>query len=429
MRAAPPSPSFPVIRRHHGPTTPARARLTFATLAALLLAACSKPPPPAAPAPPIPVTVTPVIQQDVPIYLDSIGYATAYEAVSVQAQVDGQVLKVGFQQGAQVKKGDLLVQIDPRTYQAQLDEANGQLANDQAALSIAQLQVQRSRSLAATDLVAQQTFDTYVAQVQELQAKIQTDQGVVQEAQVNLGYCTIRSPVDGVVGFYNVNQGNVVFTKNQTVLTTIMRVEPIYLDFTVTGAQLPEVRARFLASTGALPMKAAYLNRDDPWCNATLRFLGNAVDQTTGTVMARGVYDNADTHFWPGQAIRVQLILQTLSNALLVPSACVALGQNGEFVYVKNANNTVSSRLVKTGQTEGDNVIIASGLQAGEIVVVTGQMMLKDGASVNVVAPLPGDDVAEPATPAPDAASPDAGNATAAPANTTASPAPSPPPS
>jgi len=308
----------------------------------------------------------------VPRYLDSIGYATAYNAVAVVAQVDGQVLSVNFQQGAPVKKGDLLVQIDPRPYQAKLDEANGQLANDQAALTVAQLQVERSRSLAATDLVAQQTFDTYVAQVKELQAKIESDQGAILAAQVNLEYCTIRSPVDGVAGFYNVNAGNVVFSKNQTVLTTIMQVEPIYLDFTVTSAQLPDVRERFAAANGNLTMKAAYLAATDPWLNATVRFVGNAVDQTTGTVLVRGVYDNADEHFWPGQSIRARLILETLHNALVVPGTAVSLGQSGYYVYVMNVDGTVAQRAVKPGEHEGDNLIITDGLQAGEQVVVTG---------------------------------------------------------
>jgi multidrug efflux system membrane fusion protein len=383
---------------------------------ALFYGGCSKPAPVAEASAPMPVTVAPVVEQDVPRYLNSIGYATAFNAVSVLAQVDGQILSVNFQQGSPVKKGDLLFQIDPRPYQAVLDQANGQLANDQAALGVAQLQVQRSQTLAATNLVAQQTFDTYVAQVQELQAKIQSDQGAILAAQVNLEYCTIHSPVDGIAGFYNVNQGNEVFSANQTVLTTIMQVTPIYLDFTVTGAQLPDVQERFNAAGGNLTMKASYLARADPWRAATLKYLGNAVDQTTGTVMARGVYDNTDRHFWPGQAIRTQLILETLQNALLVPTASLSLGQAGYYVYVMGADSTVAQREVTPGEHEGNDTIITSGVQAGEQVVVTGQYMLKAGDKVRVVTPLTGE-VGEPAvteTTAPDAANitPAEGNAT-----------------
>ena len=388
---------------------------------ALFFGGCSKPAPVAEPAAAMPVTVAPVVQEDVPRYLNSIGYASAYNAVAVVAQVDGQVLSVNFTQGAPVKQGDLLFQIDPRPYQAKLDQANGQLANDQAALTVAQSQVERSRSLAATDLVAQQTFDTYVAQVKELQATIESDQGAILAAQVNLDYCTIRSPVDGVAGFYNVNAGNVVFSKNQTVLTTIMQVEPIYLDFTVTSSQLPDVRARFAAASGNLAMKAAYLTASDPWVNATVKFVGNAVDQTTGTVLVRGVYDNTDEHFWPGQSIRARLILETLPNALLVPGTAVTLGQSGYYLYVMNADGTVTQREVKLGEHEGDNLIITSGVTTGEQVVVTGAYMLKSGDKVQVVTPLTGDspaaDVSVTTTPDSGNVTPILGNATTAGAN------------
>jgi len=265
--------------------------------------------------------------------------------------------------------------------------------------------------------VAQQTFDTYVAQVKELQAKIESDQGAILAAQVNLEYCTIRSPVDGVVGFYNVNAGNVVLSKNQTVLTTIMQVEPIYLDFTVTSAQLPDVRERFAAANGNLTMKAAYLAATDPWLNATVRFVGNAVDQTTGTVLVRGVYDNADEHFWPGQSIRARLILETLHNALVVPGTAVSLGQSGYYVYVMNVDGTVAQRAVKPGEHEGDNLIITDGLQAGEQVVVTGQYMLKTGDKVKVVTPLSGN-ISTPGMS--ETTTPDAGNVTPEVGNTTA---------
>ncbi len=364
-------------------------RLT-AGMALLAFASCAKPPPPVPPPAPVPVTVVPVVQRDVPRYLNSIGYATAFEAVAVVAQVDGKILQIHFTQGAPVKKGDVLYDIDPRPYQAKLDEANGQLADDQAALQIAQLQVERARPLAASDLVAKQTFDTYTAQVKEIQAKIDGDNGTILAAQVNLDYCTIRSPVDGIAGFYNVNAGNVVFAKNQTVLTTIQQVAPIYLDFTVTGAELPDVQARFAAANGSLPMLAAYLARDDTWRDATLKFLSNKVDQVTGTVLVRGLYPNTDQHFWPGEAIRTQLILETLKGALLIPSRALALGQDGSYVFVKAADNTVARRLVKTGQHEDDDIVVTDGLQAGESVVVTGQFMLKPGDKVKVVTPLSG---------------------------------------
>jgi multidrug efflux system membrane fusion protein len=224
--------------------------------------------------------------------------------------------------------------------------------------------------------------------------------------------------VDGIAGFYNVNQGNEVFSANQTVLTTIMQVTPIYLDFTVTGAQLPDVQERYNAAGGNLTMKAAYLNRTDPWREATLKYLGNAVDQTTGTVMARGIYPNTDRHFWPGQAIRTQLILETLQNALLVPTASISLGQSGYYVYVMNpADDTVALRAVTPGEHAGDNTIITSGLQVGEQVVVTGQYMLKPGDTVKVVTPLTGETEAQGVT---TTTAPDSANITPADSNTTA---------
>jgi multidrug efflux system membrane fusion protein len=349
---------------------PRWAYIVFAVLAVLFLwrtylqkknaAAVAQPPP-------RPVAVAKVTTKDVPLYLDEIGTCAAYETVQVQAQVSGQIAARHFQDGADVKKGDLLFTIDPRPYQAALDQAKAQAALDQATLK-------RQEDLRARKVISPQDYDIAVANAQKSQA-------VAEAAQVNLDFCYIKSPINGRVGLRNVDVGNLVGPSSPS-LVTIQGLDPIYTDFTVSETDLPLVR-RYL---GGPNVKVETRSPDGGKAPRTgdLYFIDTAVQPGAGTVKARGVTPNPDRAFWPLEFVRVRFILDKLQDANLVPSQAVQISQNGPFVFVLNPDNTVDLRQVKPGQRQdGDTTVIEEGLKAGETVVVTGQLALAPGAKVD----------------------------------------------
>jgi multidrug efflux system membrane fusion protein len=312
-----------------------------------------------------PVTVAKAITKDVPIYLDEIGTCAAYETVQVQAQVSGVIIARHFQDGSDVKKGDLLFTIDPRPYQAALDQAKAQAALDQVTLK-------RQEDLRARKVISQQDYDTALANAQKSQA-------AVEAAQVNLDYCYIRSPINGRVGLRNVDVGNLVGPNTQP-LVTILGLDPIYTDFTVAENDLPLVR-KYLG--GPNVRVETYLPDGSLRRMGKLYFIDNAVQPGSGTVRARGVTPNPDHALWPSEFVRVRFILDTIKNATLVPSQAVQMSQSGPFVFVVKPDNTVDLRPVKPGQRqEGDLTVIESGVKPGETVVVTGQLALSPGTKV-----------------------------------------------
>jgi multidrug efflux system membrane fusion protein len=317
--------------------------------------------------PPVrPVTVAKVVTKDVPLYLDEIGTCAAYETVQVQAQVSGQIMARHFQDGSDVKQGDPLFTIDPRPYQAALDQAKAQAALDQATLK-------RQVDLRARKVISQQDYDIAVANAQKSQA-------AAEAAQVNLDYCYIKSPINGRVGLRNVDVGNLVGPSTPP-LVTIQGLDPIYTDFTVAENDLPLVR-QFL---GGPNVKVQTYLPDGSITPRTgdLYFIDNAVQPGSGTVKARGVTPNPDRALWPSEFVRVRFILDMLKNAALVPSQAVQVSQSGPFVFVVKSDNTVDLRHVKPGQRqEGDLTVIDSGVNPGETVVVTGQLALSPGAKV-----------------------------------------------
>jgi multidrug efflux system membrane fusion protein len=313
-----------------------------------------------------PVTVAKVVAKDVPLYLDEIGTCAAYETVQVQAQVSGQILTRNFQDGADVKKGDLLFTIDPRPFQASLDQAKAQAALDEATLK-------RQEDLRAKKVISPQDYDIAVANAQKSQA-------AAEAAQVNLDYCYIKSPISGRVGLRNVDVGNLVGPSTSP-LVTIQGLDPIYTDFTVAENDLPLVR-KYLGRPNVkvetyLPDGSITPRMGD------LYFIDTAVQPGSGTVKARGVTANPDRGLWPLEFVRVRFILDTLKNAALVPSQAVQVSQNGPFVFVVKPDNTVDLRPVKPGQRqEGELTVIESGVKPDETVVVTGQLALAPGAKV-----------------------------------------------
>jgi multidrug efflux system membrane fusion protein len=379
-RVANRAPKVTKARRTGTHSIPRWAYVLFAVLAVLVLlrtfqqgVGTSK----TAQVPVRPVAVAKVITKDVPVYLDEIGTCAAYETVLVQAQVSGKILTRDFQDGADVKKGDLLFTIDPRPFQAALDQAKAQSALDQATLK-------RQEDLRARKVISPQDYDIAVANAQKSQA-------AAEAAQVNLDYCYIKSPINGRVGLRNVDVGNLVGPSTSP-LVTIQGLDPIYTDFTVAENDLTLVR-KYLGGPNVkvetyLPDGSIKPRTGD------LYFIDTAVQPGSGTVKARGVTPNPDRALWPSEFVRVRFILDTLRNAALVPSQAVQVSQSGPFVFVVKSDNTVDLRPVKPGQRqEGDLTVIESGVKPDETVVVTGQLALAPGAKVApqpYVAPSPG---------------------------------------
>lgn len=318
-----------------------------------------------------PVLVAKVISKDVPIYLDEIGTCAAYETVQVQAQVNGQIIARNFQDGADVKKGDLLFTIDPRPYQAVLDQAKAQVALDQVTLK-------RQIDLRARNVIAQQDLDT-------AQANAQKSQAAADAAQVNFDYCYIKSPINGRAGLRQVDVGNIVTGNAGTggaVLLTIQGLDPIYTDFTVAETDLGLVR-KYLGGPN-IKVETWSPDQSIPRRTGDLYFIDTAVQPGSGTVKARAVTPNPDRALWPSEFVRVRFILDTIRDAKLLPSQAVQISQSGPFVFVLKSDNTVDLRPVKPGQRQdGDLTVVASGVEPGETVVVTGQLALAPGAKVD----------------------------------------------
>jgi membrane fusion protein, multidrug efflux system len=368
-RVAAKAPKATKPRRAGGQTIPRWAYLLFAVLAAVVLLRSFQrgvPMPKAAQAPGRPVTVAKVLTKDVPLYLDEIGTCAAYETVQVQAQVNGVIIARHFQDGSDVKKGDLLFTIDPRPYQAALDQAKAQAELDQVTLK-------RQEDLRNRKVISQQDYDQAVANAQRSKA-------AADAAQVNLDWCYIKSPIDGRVGLRNVDVGNLVGPSTQS-LVTILGLDPIYTDFTVAENDLPLVR-KYL---GGPNVKVQTYLPDGSIAPRTgdLYFIDNAVQPGSGTVKARGVTPNPDRALWPSEFVRVRFILDIVKNATLVPSQAVQVSQAGPFVFIVKSDNTVEQRTVKPGQRqEGDLTVIENGVKDGETVVVTGQLALAPGTKV-----------------------------------------------
>src|SRR5882762_8306825 len=321
----------------------------------------------AAQAPARPTLVARVVTKDVPVYLDEIGTCAAYETVQVQAQVSGQIMTRHFQDGSDVKKGDPLFTIDPRPYQAALDQAKAQAALDEVTLK-------RQEDLRARKVIAQQDYDTAVANAQKSQA-------AAEAAQVNFDYCYIKSPINGRIGLRNVDIGNLVGPSSSS-LVTIQGLDPIYTDFTVAETDLAIVR-KYL---GGPNVKVQTYSPDEKIAPRVgdLYFIDNAVQPGSGTVKARGVTPNPDHGFWPSEFVRVRFILDTIKDARLVPAQAVQISQSGPFIFVLKPDNTVDLRPVKPGQRQdGDLIVVESGIQPDETVVVTGQLALAPGTKVD----------------------------------------------
>jgi len=356
----------------------------LACLSALVFAGCEKKAPPAVERPPAPVSVVAAVAQDVPIYLDEIGRSVAREVVSVQPQVSGRITKIDFADGADVKTGDVLLTIDPRPYQAQLDAAEANLAQAKAALDLAKIQFARVESVADKRAISRQDYDARKNAVEVAEAQVKQNQAAVETARLNLEYCTIRSPIDGRAGQRLVDLGNVV-TANSGSLLVIQRLDPIYADFTVTENNLTAVQRNM--ARGTLRVEVRLPDEPDKPRDGKLTFLDNSVQDATGTVKLRATIPNGDRRFWPGRFVKVRLVLSTLQGAVLVPAAASQTSAKGPFVYVVKEDFTAELRAVTLGQRQGDLVVIDQGLKPGERVVMNGQLGVTPGGKVRIEEP------------------------------------------
>jgi multidrug efflux system membrane fusion protein len=331
--------------------------------------------------PPPLVTVAQASVQDVPRYLDEIGRNIAFESVSVTPQVAGRITERHFQDGENLKKGQLLFVIDPRPFKAQLDSAQANLAQAKAALELAKIQFARDQELVGTRAISKQDYDTKKNTVDVNEAQVEAAKAAIEAAQINLDYCYIHSPIDGRAGARLVDVGNVV-QANTTSLLSIQRLDPIYANFTITERDLPEVQKEMSRGT----LKAFVRLPGDPE-NVTrpgrVEFLDNSVQNATGTVNLRATISNPDHHFWPGQFVNVKLVLATQKGAVLIPSQATQISQQGPFVFVVKTDDTAELRPVTLGQRQGADVVIASGLAAGERVVLAGQLLVRPGSKVH----------------------------------------------
>ncbi|MBI3785303.1 MAG: efflux RND transporter periplasmic adaptor subunit [Deltaproteobacteria bacterium] len=335
----------------------------------------------ATPAPAVPVTVATVQQRDVPVRIRAIGAVEAYSTVAVTPQVDGQLGQVHFKEGQWVKKDDLLFTIDPRPFEAALRQAQANLSRHNAEASNAAVEAKRKARLLADGFVSADENDQAQTNAAAMQAEVNADAAAVENAKLQSQFCYLHSPIDGRVGQLLVHEGNVV-KKNETKLAVINQVRPIYVAFSVREQDLPEIRKYSTASelaVEATPSKSA----GEPAIGA-LRFINNAVDASTGTVLLKGEFANEDERLWPGQFADVELTLTTESGAAILPTSAVLKGQQGAYVFVVNADDTVESRNVVVGMDLGNEVTVREGVQPGERVVTDGQIRLAPGSKVEI---------------------------------------------
>jgi multidrug efflux system membrane fusion protein len=350
----------------------------------LVLASCSrKSPENTKVRPAIPVSIGQALARTVPVEIQSIGTVQPFSMVSVRSQITGPIMDVHFQEGQEVKAGDLLFTIDPRSWQAALNQAEANLKRDEAKMISARLNFERTSNLFESKIASKQDFDEAEAEYLADIGTAAASAAAVTNAQVNLDYTDIRSPIDGRTGGLTVKKGNVVKAPDD-VLVTIAQNHPVYVAFTVPEAQLPAVRRRSAETT--LPVGAFAPSETNNIAWGELSFIDNTVDTNTGTILLRGTFSNTNDLLWPGQFVRVSLTLSNLVNATVVPSQAVQTSQNGEFVFTVKPDETVEMRQVVAGITCGGMRVITSGVTPGETVVTDGQLRLTPGASVNVKA-------------------------------------------
>jgi multidrug efflux system membrane fusion protein len=332
-----------------------------------------------------PMSIVPEVvgKGDIGINLNALGTVTSLATVTIRTQISGYLMKVVFKEGDEVKKGDLLAEIDSRPYEATLAQAKGQLARDEAMLKGAQVDLTRYQGLAAQNAVPHQTLDTQIALVAQDQGTVEADRASVKSAEVNLQYCRIVSPLDGRVGLRLVDQGNYVTPGDANGLVVITQLQPISVLFTVPEDNLQAIAKRIQAGA-VLPAAAYDRSGATRIADGTLQTFDSQIDQTTGTIKLRAEFSNDTRALYPNQFVNIRLLLDTHKDVTTISTAGVQRGVPGTFVYLVNADSTVSVRPIKLGVTDGDRVEVVSGLTPGDRIVIDGADKLRDGAKINV---------------------------------------------
>jgi multidrug efflux system membrane fusion protein len=329
----------------------------------------------------VPVVVATAQKGDLPVYLIGLGSATAFNTVTVRSRVDGQIVKVNFTEGQFVHAGDALIEIDPRPYQVMLEQAEGQLAKDQAQLHDVQVDFERYTLLFNEGVVPKQQVDTQQAQVGQFQGAIKADQATIDNAKLQLVYARITAPISGRVGLRLVDQGNIVHASDTTGLLVITQLQPISVIFTLPQDQLQQVLVK-LRGGGQLPVEA--YDRDDitKIADGKLATIDNQIDPTTGTYKLKSIFSNENKVLFPNQFVNVHMLVDTKRNLVVVPAAAIQRGPQGTYVYVVSGGDIVNIRTVTIAQTAGNNIGISSGINPGDVIVIDGQDKLQDGSKV-----------------------------------------------
>ena len=343
---------------------------------------------------PVPVLVTAARSADVPVYLDGVGTARALNTVLVRSQVDGKLMKIDFVEGQEVKAGSVIAKIDPTIYQAQYDIAVAKKAQDEAQLANAKLDLERYTRLAATNAVQKQQVDTQKALVDQLTAQTQSDQASINNAKATLDYTDVVAPLTGLTGIRLVDEGNIIHASDTTGIVTITQIKPIAVLFNLPQQDLPDLNKGM--AEGVLPVQALAADGTTVVDTGKVTVINNQVDQTTGTVQVKGEFPNPNVQLWPGQFTNVRVLISTLRQVVVVPTAAVQRGPDGTFVYVVKDDSTVAMRPIMVSRQDDQQAVVASGVQTGERVVTTGFGRLADGSRVEVTSA----DAAAP-TPAP----------------------------
>jgi multidrug efflux system membrane fusion protein len=333
------------------------------------------------------IAATPSHKGDLPVYLRGLGTVTPYNTVNVKTRVDGPIIRVNFREGQNVKAGDVLVEIDPRPFQVALEQAQGQLARDQAQLNDAQVNLKRYQALWNAQVIAKQQLDTQASQVGQFEGTIAADNAAIDNAKLNLSFTKVTAPITGRIGLRQVDIGNIVHASDANPIAVITQVEPIAVLFTIPADQLPPVLAKLHAGVN-LPVQAFDRSDTVKIASGALETVDNQIDPSTGTSRLKAIFQNSDGVLFPQQFVNCRLLLDTRRGVVLVPAAAIQRGPQGAYVYVVQKDQTAAMRSVTTGVTEGLDIEVTSGLAAGETVVVDGQDKLQPGVKVDVRAPV-----------------------------------------
>jgi membrane fusion protein, multidrug efflux system len=331
---------------------------------------------------PVPVLAGEARVADVPVYLVGVGTVRALNLVTVRTQVSGTLIRIAFREGQDVKKGDVLAEIDPTIYEAQLDQQMAKKALDEAVLANSKVDLERYANLLKTNAVTKQQFDTQRATIDQQEAQLRVDQALIDNQRAYVNWCAIRSPIDGRTGIRQVDQGNIVSTTDTNGIVVVTQLQPIAVLFNLPQQQLSRVNKAF--AKGSLSVQAIEANNRTVVDTGTLQVVNNQVDQTTGTVQYKAIFPNKELQLWPGQFVNIQLLVDTLRQVVVVPTAAVQRGPNGTFVYVVQPDSTIKVMNVTVTQQDDTEAVVASGVAATDRVVTSGFAQIANGRKVIV---------------------------------------------